>query len=89
MIQNLTELARECGSGMSEPSRLRDAIAKVVLSHSEGLVRLWTHADKKGINLVSNGRVERVVMRFPFDGDVFWKNIEWLHEETLVDNEDY
>ncbi len=89
MIQNLTDLVRECGSGISEPSRQRQAIAQAVLSHSEGLVRPWLHSDMKGLNLVSNGRIERVVMRFPFEGDVFWKNVEWLHEETLVDEEDY
>lgn len=89
MIQDLAELARECGSGISDPSRQRYAIGQAVLSHSEGLVRPWLHPDMKGLNLISNGRIERVVMRFPFEGDVFWKNIEWLQEETLVDAEDY
>ncbi len=89
MIQNLAELARECGSSISDPSRQRVDIAKAVLSHSAGLVRSWLHSDMKGLNLVSNERVERIVMRFPFEGDAFWKNVEWLHEEVLIDEEDY
>ncbi len=89
MIQDLAELARECGSGISDPSRQRQAIAQVVLSHSEGLVRPWLQSDMKGLNLISNGRLEQIVMRFPFDGDAFWKNVEWLYEEALVEAEEY
>ncbi len=87
MIQNLAELARECGSKLSEPSRQRQAIAQVVLSHSEGLVRSWVHTDAKGLNLIS--KYGRTAMRFPFEGDTFWQNVEWLHEEALIDEEDY
>lgn len=87
MIQDLTGLARECGSNAPDPSRQRQAIAAVVLSHSEGLVRSWVHADAKGLNLISKN--DRITMRFPFEGDKFWKDVEWLHEEALVDEEDY
>lgn len=85
MIQDLTGLARECGSNIPDPSRQRQAIAAVVLSHSEGLVRSWVHADAKGLNLIS--KQGRTGMRFPFEGDTFWKNIEWLHEEAITENE--
>jgi hypothetical protein len=87
MIQNLADLARECGSGISDPSRQQSDIAKSILSHSDGLVRSWVHTDEKGINLLS--KYGTTSMRFPFDGDTFWQNVEWLHEEALVDEEDY
>ena len=87
MIQNLTDLARECGSSINDPSRQRSDIAKAVLSHSEGLVRPWVHLDVGGLNLIS--RYSRTSMRFPFDGDIFWKNVEWLQEEALTDEDDY
>ena len=86
MIQNLADLARECGSGISDPSRQRSDIAKAVLSHGEGLVRPWFHADEKGLNLIS--AYGRTIMRFPFEGDLFWQNLEWLQEEAIVEEED-
>jgi hypothetical protein len=81
MIQNLTDLARECGSSINGPSDQRSAIAKAVLSHSEGSVRTGVHLDLEGLALIT--AYGRMVMRFPFEGDTFWKNIEWLHEESL------
>ncbi len=87
MIQNLAELARECGSGISDPSRQRQAISQAVLSHSDGLVRSWLHSDDKGVNLVSKN--ERITMRFPLEGDKFWQEVEWLQEEALVEEEAY
>lgn len=86
MIQNIAELARECGSNISDPSRQQSDIAKAVLSHSEGLVRPWVHSDTKGLNLIS--AYGRAIMRFPFEGDIFWQNIEWLQEEAIVEEED-
>ena len=87
MIQNLADLARECGSSINDASRQRSDIAKAVLSHSEGLVRPWVHLDVEGLNLIS--KYSRISMRFPFDGDIFWKNVEWLQEEALTDEDDY
>ena len=86
MIQNLTDLARECGSSINDPSRQRSDIAKAVLSHSDGLVRPWVYPDVGGLNLIS--KYSRISMRFPFDGDIFWKNVEWLQEEALTADED-
>ncbi len=86
MIQNLAELARECGSGISDPSRQQADIAKAVLSHSEGLVHPWFHVGAQGLNLVTT--YGRAIMRFPFEGDIFWQNIEWLQEEAVVEEED-
>lgn len=87
MIENLAALARECGSSINDPSRQRADIAKAVLSHSDGLVRPWVHADTGGLNLISNHG--RAIMRFPFEGDAFWQNVELLHEDAIVDEEDY
>ncbi len=87
MIQNLAGLARECGSSINDPSRQRTDIAKAVLSHSEGLVHPWYHTDLKGLRLVST--YGRMSMRFPFDGDDFWQIIEQLHEEAIVEEEDF
>ncbi len=87
MLQNLADLARECGSSIKDPSRQQADIAKAILSHSDGLVRPWFHTDLKGLNIISTPA--GIKMRFPFEGDDFWQTIEGLHEEALVDEEEY
>jgi len=86
MIQNLQELAAECGSSARDASRQWSDIAKAVLSHSEGLVRPWYMPDMTGLEL--RGKYGKTSLTFPFSSEDLWKDIEWLHGESLSD-EDY